>query len=66
MINNDGSDCENCIMKKIIDKLEKWIYNDSLDQSQINNKAMLVAGCPIMIGFLIGRIISVILKLLGV
>lgn len=53
-------------MKKIIDKLEKWIYNDSLDQSQINNKAMLVAGCPIMIGFLIGQIISVILKLLGV
>jgi hypothetical protein len=53
-------------MKKIIDKLEKWTHDDSLDQSQINNRAMLVAGLPIMIGFLIGLIIYGILKLLGV
>lgn len=53
-------------MKKIIDKLEKWTHDDSLDQSQINNRAMLVGGLPIMIVFLIDLIIYGILKLLGV
>lgn len=50
---------------KIIDKLEKWIYDDSLDQPQINNKAMLAA-IPDYDSFLIGLIIFGILKLLGV
>lgn len=53
-------------MKKIIDKLEKWTHDDSLDQSQINNKAMLSSRIPDYDRLLIGLIIFGILKLLGV
>lgn len=53
-------------MKKIIDKLEKRLYDDSLDQSQINNKAMLSNMIPDYDRLLIGLIIFGILKLLGV
>lgn len=53
-------------MKRVVDKLKNWVHANSYDQSQIENRAMLAAGCPIIIGFLIGLIIIGLLKLLEV
>ena len=48
-----------------IDKIHHWVHENPNDIQQIKNRAMIIAGSPVFIGFIIGLILVLILKVVG-
>ena len=51
--------------RKMDKKIRDWVHEDPDDIFQIRNRAMIVAGSPVFIGFAIGLIIVAIIGIGG-
>lgn len=48
-----------------IDKIHHWVHEDPNDIHKIKNRALIMATSPVFVGFTIGLILVLILKVVG-
>lgn len=51
--------------EKIEQKIRNWVHEDPKNIWQIHNRAMIVAASPVFIGFIVGGILILIIKIGG-